>query len=631
MRSTLAILAVLGMGCAPSYTTEAPTGSASIATDDASLKVFTANTLEGSVTLLDLGTNETREIDVGDQPTRIARVGDRMVVTVRGDRALVELDATSGDILRTLDTGPEPYGIVASQDYTRVYVAVSMAEHDGGLGVIEERDGATLEVLRTFEVVGQPRWLALHPGGRTLVIGSAMGDQLTTIDLDTGEQAPLPLPAHTVEVSISGMPSLFPLSGRVTGDPAFWADGSELAVPAFFVDNTSGEQGSGNIPAFPYYNGGNSTVAGRFNSGVVLYRVADDQRVAPVADVTQVVVDFGTQDQQFGRAPVLRSYLTSVVPSPDGLAWLAPMEASNAVMLIDATERNGNRTLAGMSFPNIAVAETAQGPRGLVVLDDGEVLSHSFLDRTVSNLRYDALKSQAATEINGDLFAAPPIHTEPLATVADSLMTPEQIEGMALFYSATSTTMGGAGVSCSTCHFEGRNDGLTWTLINGERNTPSLAGPIAQTGVVTWNNQIESVAAEAMFTAQFRMGSQGLPEHNAAQIEAFLDSTPLPDLADVDANAVERGRAIFEREDVACSSCHNGEFYTDGSSHDMYGIAGVTTRPLFGIASSAPYLHDGSAATLRDVLIRSRDGSMGNTGGLSEAELQDLEAFLKSL
>ena len=63
----------------------------------------------------------------------------------------------------------------------------------------------------------------------------------------------------------------------------------------------------------------------------------------------------------------------------------------------------------------------------------------------------------------------------------------------------------------------------------------------------------------------------------------------------------------------------------------MFELDAVQTRSLVGIAGSPPYFHDGSAATLRDVLQRVRDGSMGFTGTLSDAEVDDLELYLKSL
>ena len=242
--ATISTIALVGCGTSA---TDAlyPSGSSTIVTSADHQKVFAVNVHEGTVSLLDPESEAIANVDVGDEPTRIARVGDRLVVTLRGERSIAELDGTTGEVLRVLPTtGPEPFGVVATKDGSLVYVSVSMG------GLIEERDGTSLEVLRTFEVGGEPRWMALHPSGRTLAVGHATGSELTSIDLEDGAQATLELPEHetTVPGSVNGT---YPLASRVTGDPTFSADGKTLAVPALFVDNTSGEQGTGGVPSFP--------------------------------------------------------------------------------------------------------------------------------------------------------------------------------------------------------------------------------------------------------------------------------------------------------------------------------------------------------------------------------------------
>ena len=63
----------------------------------------------------------------------------------------------------------------------------------------------------------------------------------------------------------------------------------------------------------------------------------------------------------------------------------------------------------------------------------------------------------------------------------------------------------------------------------------------------------------------------------------------------------------------------------------MYGITGVRTRSLVGVAASAPFLHDGSAPTIEAVLITARDGEMGDTSTLDSGEMEDLANYIKSL
>jgi cytochrome c peroxidase len=61
-------------------------------------------------------------------------------------------------------------------------------------------------------------------------------------------------------------------------------------------------------------------------------------------------------------------------------------------------------------------------------------------------------------------------------------------------------------------------------------------------------------------------------------------------------------------------------------------LAGLDTPTLRGLWSSAPYLHDGSAPTLRAVLRERNPTDLhGLTSTLSERDLADLETFLLSL
>ena len=109
-------------------------------------------------------------------------------------------------------------------------------------------------------------------------------------------------------------------------------------------------------------------------------------------------------------------------------------------------------------------------------------------------------------------------------------------------------------------------------------------------------------------------------------------------------------RAVFAA--AGCPICHLGEELTvsgfesprvprlhdvgtlgPGSGQRLGGpLPGIDTPTLHGLWQSAPYLHDGSAATLHDVLtVRNPADRHGTTSGLSASELDDLEAYLRCL
>ena len=115
---------------------------------------------------------------------------------------------------------------------------------------------------------------------------------------------------------------------------------------------------------------------------------------------------------------------------------------------------------------------------------------------------------------------------------------------------------------------------------------------------------------------------------------------PPPPTGSVDAAIAARGRVVFDR---TCSSCHVGGGGTDNNGGTMHpaaetGVDGAyaartrnkayRTTPLRALWQHAPYFHDGSAATLTDVVAQyNRIRSLG----LTAEQQRDLVEFLKSL
>jgi mono/diheme cytochrome c family protein len=138
-------------------------------------------------------------------------------------------------------------------------------------------------------------------------------------------------------------------------------------------------------------------------------------------------------------------------------------------------------------------------------------------------------------------------------------------------------------------------------------------------------------------------GTGDLVEAKLPALEAYqLSLTAPPAPADsFDATAADRGRAVFEGQGQ-CATCHSGEAFTDANSllHDPSEVPTdpthaqrsatkmYRTTPLRGIWQHPPYFHDGSAATLADVVER-YDAASGL--GLNAQQKADLVEYLKSL
>ncbi len=118
-------------------------------------------------------------------------------------------------------------------------------------------------------------------------------------------------------------------------------------------------------------------------------------------------------------------------------------------------------------------------------------------------------------------------------------------------------------------------------------------------------------------------------------------AAPPPPDGTVDKAAAERGREVFEGA-AGCASCHAGSAYTDAGEklhaadevgmEPQHAARSATkkyrTTPLRGLWQHAPYFHDGSAATLADVV--EHYDTLFNLC-LKESQKTDLVAFLQSL
>jgi len=124
-------------------------------------------------------------------------------------------------------------------------------------------------------------------------------------------------------------------------------------------------------------------------------------------------------------------------------------------------------------------------------------------------------------------------------------------------------------------------------------------------------------------------------------LRAYQYSLPVPPppAGSFDAAGAERGRAVFDR---SCASCHVGGSGTDNNNGTMHapadtGVDGAyaartaskayRTTPLRALWQHPPYFHDGSAATLADVVTHY---NKVRALGLTPAQQRDLVEYLKS-
>jgi cytochrome c553 len=263
------------------------------------------------------------------------------------------------------------------------------------------------------------------------------------------------------------------------------------------------------------------------------------------------------------------------------------------------------------------------GPSGLAVdPDDGQVVAWCSLTRKVVRLSADPALANPPTEI---------VHSPELAA---SRLSDSAQRGRELFRRGKSSVIStGGAMACATCHPEARADGLSWRLQGNNLQTPLLAGRITDDAhPFKWDGKDPDITASLTNTVT-RLGGTGISEQQAKDLAAFVEGLEPPRKPTVDdGNAVARGKKLFDR-DAGCLSCHSGALMTDQNQYPIASdLAEVDTPSLVGLAVSAPYYHDGSAATLEALL---RDNGtvhdMGDLDGLTDAQISDLVRYLKTL
>ena len=194
--------------------------------------------------------------------------------------------------------------------------------------------------------------------------------------------------------------------------------------------------------------------------------------------------------------------------------------------------------------------------------------------------------------------------------------------------------------SCASCHpGGGRVDVLNWDLLNdgigNPKNTKSLL--LAHRTPPSMSLGVRATAEVAVRSGLRFILFAVRPQSDAVAIDRYLESlTPIPSPHLIDGQpgpAALRGQQIFH--DAGCSSCHSGPLYTNRRLYDMgTGLGADRAEPfdtptLIEVWRTAPYLHDGRAATIRDVLTtQNPDDRHGRTSKLTEEQIGDLAEFV---
>ncbi|MDH6358355.1 YVTN family beta-propeller repeat-containing protein [Parabacteroides sp. PF5-9] len=191
--------------------------------------------------------------------------------------------------------------------------------------------------------------------------------------------------------------------------------------------------------------------------------------------------------------------------------------------------------------------------------------------------------------------------------------------------------------SCNGCHpGDGRMDAMNWDLMNdgvgNSKNCKSLLfSHVTSPNMISGIRASAEVAVDAGFKfIQFYEMDQERLDCVNAYLKA-LRPVPSPYLVDGElSEKAKAGRLVFEK--FNCGACHSGPYYTDLKMHRIGEAVefekGWDTPTLREVWRTAPYLFDGRAATMQDVFDTYKHGIDRK---ISKKEIEVLTEYVNSL
>jgi YVTN family beta-propeller protein len=562
-------------------------------------RLLTANQTSGTVSLVDTASGRVlSEAATGERPAGVAisRDGKRAAVShwYGYDLALLSIDGDQVRVSGRVPIGPEPRGVVLSPDGKTAFVAVGVTNE------VARVDLESKAVTGRLAVGREPRGIAISPDGSRLLVGNSRAQTLSLISLADWKVE------RTIEM-----------------------EGDNLRQIAISADGKTGYVAN-------MKNRGFATTKNNIDLGWVL-----GQRLTRVPLERDGAFETLSLDPQ-GKAA---SDAHGVAVSRDGHLMVVSLGGTHEVMIFRADSRplpwreNASRDLMPRDLVNdkSTFNRVALGgrPTEIVIAPDDKTLY-------VANYLEDAVQVV-------DLESATLTKTIALGRPAEISLARR---GEELFHDAARSF--NQWYSCNTCHSDGHTNGMDFDTLNdgwqdnstahkrSRKKVPTLRR-VLETAPWTWHGWQKSL--EDATVESFTKSMQGTPPSadDVKAIVAYLGTLEFPPnpyrQADgsLSASAL-RGKEVFESAKTACARCHSGSELTDGKIHivgleergDVY--RGYNPPSLRGVYDKDPYLHDGRAKTLADVLANQHSPEVvSQMESLTEKETADLVEYLKSL
>jgi YVTN family beta-propeller protein len=602
-------------------------GSGTIAVSPDGRRLWVVDTDNALVAVVDTeGPTLVRKVPVGRTPGRVVvGVSGKAFVASRAGDVVTVVPADPSQPTVLWPVAPEPMDLVLSSDERTLFVVSALSRTHSGTGAVTALELPSGTRRWRTEVGVEPRAATLLGQGARLLVGHGRTGDLWELDAATGAV----LVRHAVVPESPGFVarSLTQVASTPAHDRAFAAITWARTTPLVSSTATS-------IP--PNYSGGRGPCGGgAATAGLVTLNALTSQ-----ARVLPLVLANGCTPRDDYPQPVMPQGQGPSAMVVDGTGrWLVTTYRESAQVAI-------TRAASGA---RVEFNDTRPGVDGLGVVTRGEGPGQSLEVWTYSQFDH-TLQRQIGSGTSGLLRQGE-------LKLADDTLPASVVAGRRLFFDARSPASTGSGMSCATCHPDGREDGHVWAFPEGPRRTPSLSGrSLVTTGPWHWGGEVSTMGSLMRQTIVTRMGGTGLASFDVDRLLLFLESLPPSrPVGDPTSLLAMTGRLAFEK--AGCEGCHSGATLSGSGIHDVGtllpgdrdldrtdavspdcatapdgGACGFNVPSLRGLSRSAPYLHGGQVPTL-EALLATLDSTSrhGSLEALTAEERQALLVYLRSL
>lgn len=612
----VAIVAVCGSFLAVTAAPSSSTGPVylspvAVVADKAGKTLYIAQSTANKIDVLDVASEKvTKSIDIG-QPvsgvTLSADEGSLYVTAALPAGQLCVVDIKSAKVTAKIPVGHTPMSPVVSPDGKTVYVCNRFGRHDSlrSVGTVSVVDLASGKETRTIVLPREPSALDISKDGATLLVANHLpataSDQdyaaaeVTIIDV-AGKADPIQIKLPNGATGLRGM--------KVSPDGKFAV--ATFILARFHLPTTQLERGWMATNAIGLIDVPNKKLINTILLDDVDHGAANPWAIGWSANSETLCVSHaGTHEISVIDMPALQAKLDKAV------AEKKDKEVQNDLSFLVGIRRR--------------VKLVGNGPRSMTVIGTKAYVGEYFTD------------SVSVVDISPDSRSV----AKAIALGPKQEMTIVRKGEMFFNDAALCFQMW---LCCATCHPGSRTDGLNWDLMNDGMGNPKSAKSMllaheTPPSMITGVRATAEVAVRAGIRyIQFAVR----PEEDAKAMDAYLKSMkpiPSPFLVNGElSEAAKRGKAIFNGK-AECASCHSGKYYSDGEKYDIgtgkdsEAKKEFDTPILIEAWRTAPYLYDGRAVSMLDLLQPKNNPKdmHGKTTKLTDKERADLAEYILSL